>query len=306
MLSLLGIGAISIAFLLGFCIYKMQGFKHNLQESLNSNLKQITQQNQDFILNSLPFECSGIFFIECKSPYITFKSQILNQDVLTSRNLILSLKEIDFGSVTLNAKSDLEIVNLGDLQDYALALFPQSFDLDLTIKPQSPTSYILLTSLNLIAQNAEYTENFSSLIDSIKVKELGLFEHISSFAFLDEGLQIKDLELSLLSKGLSEKLFEIAQNKYGKSLNKEAYFALATFLASVSIEGYANKPYYSEVKDLISAFLSIALGNAQKMQALISPKNNTPLQSNPLDGENLNDVLSKFFANYNLEIKLTQ
>lgn len=307
MLSLLGVGALAIVSLGGFCAYKMQGFKHKLQESLNANLAQISQgiSSNEINLSYAPFACSGIFFIECKSPYISFKPQNFSEEIFTSSNLILSLKEIDFGSITLNAKSDLKIAKMGDLQEYTDAFFPKSFDLSLKIKPQNATSYTLESDLSLDAQNALYSEKFTSLIDSPKVKEIGLFEHISSFAFLDEGLKIKNLEFSLLSKDLSEKLFEIAKSKYGKSLNKQAYDTLATFLAAMSIEMYANKPYYAQIKDLISGFLGIALGKAEKMSVFISPKSDAPFQPSSLNPQDLNDTLQKLFSTYNFTIKLT-
>ncbi|WP_305863074.1 hypothetical protein [Helicobacter cholecystus] len=305
-LSILGLGVIAIASLLGFCVYKMQTFKHKLQESLNTNLVQTAQELalSDIKLNYSTFECSGIFFIKCKSPYITFTPKGGSQELFSSKNLILSLKEIDFGSITLSASSKLEIIDLGELQEYATAFFPTNFELDFTIKPQNQASYTLHTALKLYAQNADYLEEFNSLIDSKNVQEMGIFQHISSFVFLNEGLKIKDFLFSLNSKGLSDKLFEIAQSKYGKSLNKQAYSALVSFLVGASLQNFSKKPYYPQIQEIIQGFVKVILGDANKMEIFISPQSNT--SSYPLAPQDLEKLLNTLSSEYKLEVKLSK
>lgn len=304
MLGVLAGGVIAIASLVGFCIFKMHGFKQKFEETLNDNLAQISQEValNEAELDYTPFQCQGLFFIECKSSYVSFTPLGFKEAVFSSRNLTLSLKEIDFKSITLGAESQLQYTHLGDLQEYAQAFLPNDFQLDLTIKPQDTKSYTMHTKLLLNAKNAQYTEEFTSLIDSPKVQELGLFRHIGSLAFLDEGMQIKNLELSLISKNLSDTLFEIAQSKYGKSLNRKAYNALAAFLAGASIQPYSKKPYYTEIRDLVGGLLEIVTGDQNKMQVSISPKNDQSIQTS----QDLDTMLEAFFSNYSFNITLSK
>ena len=115
-------------------------------------------------------------------------------------------------------------------------------------------------------------------------------------------MQIKNLELSLISKNLSDTLFEIAQSKYGKSLNRKAYNALAAFLAGASIQPYSKKPYYAEIRDLVGGLLEIVTGDQNKMQVSISPKNDQSIQTS----QDLDTMLEAFFSNYSFNITLSK
>lgn len=306
---LLGIlfgGLVAIIALAGFGIFQMQNFKRKLEPALNESLAQISKKAPYFRtkLDYAPFECQGLVFIECKSPYVNIFVEGFKQEMFSSRDLTLSLKEIDFKSVTLGVSSQLQYGNFGDLQEYVQAFFPQDFQLDLTFKPQDSKSYTVRTELLLNAQNAQYIQDLTSLIDSPRVQEMGLFKHISSFAFLDEGAKIQNLEFSLVSKNLSDKLFQIMQSKYGASLNKQAYITLAKFLAGTFLEGFSSKSYYPQMQELTESFLQVVLWNANKMQVFITPKSQT--QPYNFSTTNLDPTLDTLFSLYHFNIKLSK
>lgn len=294
--GLLGVGLAVILTLGGLGLYKIHTLKVQTQNLLNAKLERFAKDSEqrDLKVSYQPFECSGLVFVECKNEEIALRSSLFTQNVLSFKNIKLEADEIDFKSLAFLVSSDIVAPKIEGAEEYVEAFFPKHLKMRLKLSAENQESYRADTRFLLEADNIDYQEEFNAVIFSDELKNKGFFYAIENLDFLKERVEIKNIILTLSSKGLNPKLLEIVRGKYGNW--GEGMIGMMVGASMMQFEG--NK----ELQEIVAGLGALAMGEAKVMKVYITPtQSDSSISIIEGSGNQMFEILSE---KYDFETKL--
>lgn len=288
-LSLL-VGLAVIVSLSGAVAYQVNKLKKQTQIALNQSLKNYstTLEKRDIGLYFSPFECGGLFQIQCKSPKAIFlKDNIL---LLSLSNLFFSLE--DFDSQSLKAGFGFGIDDMQkdqNLENYFEILMPEKVKGFMKLSLETKTELLAQTDVDFTAKNLDYKIQFDSKLTSEKLQDRGLFKYPFEDLSADPIKFIK-IDLTLLAKSLDSALFDVIKEQYGGDISREDYRGLLAFMIALSQDQFSFTPV---IKQVIQGLGELALGDKQKLHLSSIAQEEICLNCQPLTIERLKFIFDQ-------------
>ena len=297
-ITLLSVGVSIILALGGVGLYKIHTLKLQAQELLNSKLYTLASQAQSegMDLKFLPFECDGLIYVECRSKEVSLTHPLLSQEVLSLQNITLKAEEFDFATLGFVFDADVLPPKIAELEEYFKTIFPHHINLKMKFFADGGEKYGIDGRLVFEAEKINYQEDFQASIPQTK----SFLSSISSLDFLQEEMDVKNITLTLTSKGLSEAVYEIVKKKYG-GIGKREYLALANLMVGASMMRFEGN---KEIQDMIAGAGALALGEADEMKIFVKAKNGAKLIPQELLEANKDKALDEIFEKYDFETRL--
>lgn len=289
MLSIL-VGLAVIAFLSGAVIYQVNKLKKQTQATLNQSFKNYSMalERRNVSLYFSPFECGGLFRIQCKSPKAIFISE--NTLLFSLSDLSLVLKDFDTQGVSANFGFEIDEVQKSQgLEDYFEALMPERVRGSVRLSLQSKIDVLAQTRVQLIAKNLDYNVQFDSKLTSEKIKDRGLlknpFENL-----LDEPINFIKMEFQMIAKDLNSALFEVIKKQYGENLSLQDYQGVLAFMIALARDQFSSSV---RAQQFVQGIGDLALGNKQQLHLYFTALEEICLNCQPLTMDRLKFILNQ-------------
>lgn len=289
MLSVL-VGLAVVMFLGGAVIYQINKIKKQTQVVLNQSFKsyshRLERKNINFYFS--PFECEGLFRIQCKSS----KAVILRENALlfSLSELFLSLRDFDSQSFNIDFRFGLDDMQISqDLEDYSEILMPKNIRGSIKLTFQPKIGILAETNVEFLAKKLDYKIQFDSRFVSDKLRDRGIFKDSLENLFNDPIKFIK-MDLQLLAKGLSPALFEVIKKQYGEKISFQDYQGLLAFMVALGRDQFS---YSSTMQKIINDVGELALGDKQQLHLYFVGQEEICLNCQPFTIEGLKSIIDQ-------------
>lgn len=288
-LSLLA-GLAVIASLSGAVAYQMNKLKKQTQTALNQSLQNysMTLEKKNIGFYFSPFECEGLFQIQCKSSKAIFlRDNIL---LLSLSSLFFSLENFDSKSLKAGFGFGVDDMQKDqNLDDYFEALMPEKVKGFIRLSLESKTDLLAETNVDFIAKNLNYKLQFDSKLTSEKLKEKGLFKYPFE-DFSEDPIRFVKMDFILFAKSLDSALFEVIKKQYGGDISREDYRGFLAFMIALGQDQFSFSPV---IKQAIQGLGELALGDKQKLHLSSIAKEEICLNCQPLTIERLKNIFDQ-------------